>query len=180
MSQGQWSILRAKTKLFALGVACFLLAGCVHRQFTVTTSPPGAIVQVNGKTLGPTPVDVPFDYYGTYRLTILRDGFQTLVVDQPVPAPWYEYFPLEFVSEHLIPWTVRDQRRFHFDLQPLQVLPPEGVLDRSNLLRSKGKVTGVPETAPVLPVTIPVQRPPSPPGETLPFPSEVPPGKLKG
>src|SRR4051812_28599535 len=115
MSRGQPSLCRAAGMLLGIAAGCALLSGCVYRQFTVTTSPPGAIVQVNGKTVGPTPVDVPFTHYGTYRLTIFREGFQTLVVDQPVPAPWYEWFPLEFISEELIPWTIQDKRQYHFD-----------------------------------------------------------------
>jgi hypothetical protein len=176
MSRGRPSPVRAAPALLALA-STLLLAGCVHRQFTVTTSPPGAIVQVNGKTIGATPVDVPFTYYGTYRLTLLRDGYQTMVVDQPVPAPWYQYFPLEFISEHLIPWTIRDQRRFHFDLFPLQVLPPEAALDRAGQLRSQGQVIGLPVAGPVAPVTVPTQRPPTEP-ETLPIPNPVPPGGI--
>jgi hypothetical protein len=182
MCRGQANPSRIGAALLTLA-GCMLAGGCVHRQFTVTTAIPGipgdagAIVQVNGKTVGATPVDVPFTYYGTYRLTILRDGLQTLVVDQPVPAPWYEYFPFEFFSEHLNPWTIRDHRRFHFDLKPLQVPPPEAVLDRSNQLREEGKVTGVPVSSPVMPVTIPAQKLP-PDYEVLPTPNPLPPAKL--
>src|SRR5262249_48931969 len=102
--------------LLGLAAACGLCSGCVFRSFTVSTTLPGvpgdagAIVQVNGKIVGPTPVDVPFTHYGTYLLTISRDGAETLVVKQEVPAPWYEYWPLEFVSEVLLPWNIEDKR----------------------------------------------------------------------
>lgn len=158
--------------------SCLLLSGCVHRQFTITTNPPGSVVQVNGKTVGATPVDVPYTYYGKYRLTILRDGFQTLVVDQPVPTPWYEYLPFEFISEHLVPWTIRDHRQFHYDLLPLPAVSPEGVLNRSEILRSKGKTIGAPLT-PEGSVTVPAGRIPNQPFEVLPVPSETPKGQTQ-
>ena len=166
--------LRAAGMLLGLAASCVLCSGCVYSQFTVTTTPPGAIVQVNGKTVGPTPVDVPFLYHGTYELTVFREGFQTMKIKQPVPAPWYEWGPLEFVSEHLIPWTILDKRQFHFDLLPLQVPSPEVIQARAQVLREEGKGIGAPLPSSVMPILVPVQRPPLDSFETLPNPNPSP------
>lgn len=148
------------------------MTGCVERRFLVTTDPPGTIVQVNGKTIGAAPIDVPFTYYGNYRLTLIRDGYQTMVVDQPINTPWYEYYPLDFVSENLIPWTVRDIRRFQYKMEPLQVVPPEALLQRSQEFRIKGQGVGEPVA------NIGVPQPSAGPGvgTVVPPPANVNPG----
>src|SRR4051812_31608375 len=81
-----------------------LVGGCVERRYTIITDPPMAVVLENGKPIGPAPVNKPFEYYGTYRFTLVRDGNQTLVVDQPIPAPWWEYPPFDFITENLLPF----------------------------------------------------------------------------
>src|SRR5260370_14492133 len=112
--------LRAAWLLAALGPG--LAGGCVERTYTVlTTNAPGAMVLENGHEVGPSPAIRPFSYFGKYRFTLRANGYQDLVVDQPICAPWYEYFPLDFVSENLIPWTIRDHREFRYTLQHLDV-----------------------------------------------------------
>jgi hypothetical protein len=128
----------------AAALACTVLGGCVDRRFVITSDPPGAVVFVNEQRVGQTPVDKQFTYYGTYRFVLVHEGSETLVVDQPVTTPWYEYWPLEFVSENLIPWTIRDVRRFHYTLHPAQIVPPDALLDRGEQLRAKGRGIGVP------------------------------------
>src|SRR5262249_54439953 len=103
-----WSLL------LVAGLACSALAGCVHRQLVITSDPPGTIVQINGKTIGPTPVDYPFTYYGTYHIVLIHDGFQTQIINQPVCPPWYERIGVDFFSENVWPWTIRDIRPLHF------------------------------------------------------------------
>ncbi len=142
-------------------------AGCVERQYTILTNPPGAVVLENGKPVGAAPLDRPFRYYGTHRFTILRDGYQTQVVDEPIRAPWYEYFPLDFVAENLIPWTIRDHREFKYILEPVQVVPPEVLLQRSQEIRIEGHALGTTPGQPVAPL------PPNLAGLGLP-PSAVP------
>jgi hypothetical protein len=121
-----------------------LASGCVERTYTVLTNPPGAMVIENNTEVGPTPVIKPFQYYGTYRFRIMASGYETLLVDQPIAAPWYEYPGLDFIVENLIPWTVRDHREFRYDLQPIQVVPPEIVRDAAQHLRGEGKMIGDP------------------------------------
>jgi hypothetical protein len=133
-------------------------AGCVERRYTVLVdSPcpaapgavvPAAVVLENGRPVGPAPVTRPFQYYGTYEFTIIRDGYQTLKVRQPIRAPWYEYFPLDFIAENLIPWTIRDVREFHYSLDQVQVDSAEAVFGRGEQLRQQGHTIGEPRTPP--------------------------------
>jgi hypothetical protein len=82
--------------------------GCVERLLQVRSDPPGASVHLNGEDAGTTPLERPFTFYGTYDVTLRsEDHFseRRLVVLEP---PWYERFPLDFFSEFIVPWTIRD------------------------------------------------------------------------
>jgi hypothetical protein len=136
--------------LTAVGVS--LAAGCVDRQYTILTAPPGAVVLENGRRVGEAPVTRPFRYYGTYRFTLIRDGFETKVIDQPIKIPWYEYFPLDFIAENLIPVTIHDKREFQYTLEPVQVVPPEVVLQAAQERRLQGQSIGVAPPRPVAPL----------------------------
>src|SRR5262249_32019669 len=98
-----------------------VLAGCVERRFVINSDPQGAVVFQNGQPLGAAPADNHFVYYGKYRFTLVKDGYETLVVDQDVPAPWYEYPGLDFISENLVPFTIRDRREFSYHLEPARI-----------------------------------------------------------
>jgi hypothetical protein len=165
-----------------LALCAVLPGGCVERRYTVLTDPPGAFVLENGKPIGNTTVDRPFIYYGKYRFTLMADGYQTLVVDECIKAPWYEWFLLDFVSENLIPWTIRDVRTFKYDLKRLEIIPPEIVKARADEMRARGQAIGEPLPPP--PVAIPPGAivpavPGAVPGQVAP-PIEVapPPGRL--
>jgi hypothetical protein len=131
-----------------------LLTGCVERRFIVTTempgSPPGAldagavVYDEKGIPIGASPVDRQFTYYGKYRFTLVKDGCETLIVEEKVRPPFYEWFGLDFIAENLIPFTIRDVRRFHYVLQFAKVDPPEAVLQRAQELREKGRGIGSP------------------------------------
>ena len=123
-----------------LGVAACagLLSGCVEQGFVVTTDPPGAVVLRNGHPLGQSPVDDHFVYYGVYHFTIILDGYETLQVDQDITIPWYEYFPLDFFSEDVIPWKIRDVRHFHYKLQPRRMVNTDELLKDADNLRNRG------------------------------------------
>lgn len=158
------------TRLFVPVLAAALVglaSGCVERRFVITTDPPGAVIQdEKGMPMGAAPADRQFVYYGKYRFTLVRDGFQTQIVEEDVKAPWYEWFLLDFVSENLIPWTIRDVRRFHYTMQPALIVPPEAVLKSAAELRERGLVTGT-QLPSMSPEPVPVGPDPSlmpPPG----------------
>jgi hypothetical protein len=146
-----------------------LCSGCVVRTYTILTTPPGATVLENGQEIGPAPVTRPFAYYGTYRFDVMADGYQTKVVLQPISHPWYEYFPLDFIAENLIPFTIYDHRVFAYVLDRIQVVPPEVVRDAADQLRLQGKSIGTP-LPPGLPPPGQVVLPQGPP---VPQPGQV-------
>lgn len=169
---------------WSLGLALFpmLLSACVERRMTIVSDPPGAMATVNNQEIGATPVDVPSHHYvynGYYDIKLVRDGYEPLLVKQAVPPRWYQVFPLEFISEDLIPWHIKDKRVFEFRLLPEPTVPSEELLRRAEAQRSRGQGIGHP---PVTPGMIAPPASPNPPAlrrglETGPSPS--PPVRLE-
>jgi hypothetical protein len=152
-------------------LAVSLMTGCVERRFVVQSDPPGALIFHNGIYLGPTPADGYVTYYGKQKFTLMKAGYETLDVVQTYDPPWYEWPGIDFLSENVWPFKVRDVRCFTYTLQPLQTARPDEVRQRGEALRSEGQAIGVPrEPRPVGPTT---QPPPPPPGTILGPPTPV-------
>ena len=162
-----------RTTCVLLAVAAALLTGCVTRRFRVESNPPGAYVSVNNVPYGPAPVDVPFLYYGDYDIELKKEGFQTKRVKQPVPAPWFEYPPFDFIAENLVPFEINDLRVFCYELEPaivpnLDQFRGEGEGYRQRAADLPPPRYPEPKDRPVPPVVAP------PPRQTLPAPSTFP------
>lgn len=135
----------------ALGVlAC--LPGCVQRRMTIRSNPPGALVYIDDNEIGTTPISTDFVYYGTRKIRLVKDGYETLTVLQPVRAPWYQIPPLDFFSENLVPGEIRDRRTLTYQLHPQMVTPPDQLLERAEGLRTAAHGTGGVMAAPVVPL----------------------------
>ena len=131
---------------------------------TIRSTPPGALVYVDDYQIGTTPVSTDFIYYGTRKIRLVKDGFETLTVRQPFPIPWYEVFPLDFVTENLWPWEIRDERVVDLAMAPLDAMPAEAVVARAEQARSSaGSLPPLPPTAPPRPVVVPVAPAPTGP-----------------
>ena len=128
------------------GAAALLVAfaaGCkADRRLVITSQPPGADIRLDGKLVGKTPKTVEFVHYGTRRVSYYLDGYisQSHVVE--VKAPWYGRFPLDLVSEVLIPWGWKDVHPVHAELEPGTgaIAEPDlrSVIERAARLRRAG------------------------------------------
>src|SRR4051812_18706325 len=117
-----------------------LAIGCVERRFVIESDPPGALVLVNGQPLGATPCDGHFVYYGNYNFTLIKDGYETLQVEECFRTPWYEYYPLDFLSENLWPGKIEDVRRPRaYQLQPKAQPRADELLGQAEQFRNKGR-----------------------------------------
>jgi hypothetical protein len=152
-----------------------LTAGCVERRFVVHSEPPGALVYHNGIYLGPAPVDGYITYYGKQQFRLIKEGYETLDVVQPYMPPWYEIPGVDFFSENIWPFKLRDVRTLCYTMQPLQTVRPDDVRQRAEELRARGQTIGVPRPPrPLLPETMlpaPSPLPPPPSGAILGAPS---------
>jgi hypothetical protein len=155
--------------LILLGLVLALAAssGCVERRMTIRSNPPGAVVYIDDYEIGVTPVSTDFVYYGTRKMRLVKDGYETLTVLQPVPSPWYEVPPLDFFSENLTPGEIRDHRVLDFNLTPQIVVPTNELLGRAENLRQGSRVPQTPLPA------VPSQ--PGAAGQPLPGPGLIAP-----
>jgi len=109
----------------------------MHRRLTIRSDPPGALVQVDGEEVGYTPTSIDYTYYGTREITLQRAGYKTLTTQVKLATPWYQIFPLEFITDNLALTKINDRRDVIYSLTP-ETLEPRGYLeDRANSLRSE-------------------------------------------
>lgn len=163
---------RSLAWLLAL-VLCAMPWGCVQRRLTIRSNPPGALVYVDDHPLGTTPVSTDFVYYGTRKVRLVKSGYETLTVLQPIPTPWYEYPGLDFFSENVVPGEIRDNRVVEYQLQPQMVVPSLQLLERGENLRHSTATTPqlpVPPAGPSFgpPASSPPGLPDSPPATKRP------------
>lgn len=133
---------RRYSALLVFLASLLFATGCVERRYVITTDPPGAIVLRNGQPIGATPVDDHFLYYGKYHFTVIKEGYETLQVDQDIKPPWYEIFPIEIFSEIFTPYQTIDRREFHYQLEPRKILNPDQLIRDAQNLRNRGQTIG--------------------------------------
>lgn len=175
---------------WAVLLALFLLqTGCVQRRITIRSNPPGALVYIDDTEIGTTPCSTSFIYYGKRKIRLVKDGYETLTVEQRFWPPWYEVFPLEVITENLVPYEFRDERNLMFSLVPQRLTPIDQLLERGENLRqgSRSQIFTVPAAAAVAvprpselplpgqPATAPVTPITSPPPQFMP-PAQPPSG----
>jgi hypothetical protein len=156
--------LRDRATTFVLiGLMLPPLTGCVRRRLNVRSNPPGALVYVDNQRIGTTPCSVDFTYYGTREIRLIKPGYETLTVNQPIPTPWYQVPPLDFVSENLTPMSIRDNRTVTFDMAPQIIVPTEQLVDRASQLRQETQQFQVAPAAVSVPLGAPtIIAPPGP------------------
>jgi hypothetical protein len=148
---------------------CLFTTGCVRRRLTVRTFPAGAQVFVDDQEIGVTPCSASFVYYGTRKITVMKDGYRTETLFQKLNPPWYQIPPLDFVTENVVAREIRDERIVDVQLVPEEIVPQQRLLDRAQSLR-EGVQTGM--ITPLSPGAAPPSREPPPhigvPGQGLP------------
>lgn len=101
-----------------LGICAMLFcAGCVERRLNILSQPSGASVFLDGKPVGETPCQVPFTFYGTREILLHKKGYKLLAQPKSIWPPVYQIFPLDFVSEFLLPFTLHDDHHFSCKLE---------------------------------------------------------------
>ncbi|MGR3309255.1 MAG: PEGA domain-containing protein [Candidatus Brocadiales bacterium] len=113
----------------------------------IDTTPPGAMVYLDDNPVGESPITVPFTYYGTRKITLEKVDAQNRllykrkIVFEEIKAPMYQYFPLDFFSEVLLPLKLEDNHIFSYNLEEL--IPQareelqEGLFENAEELREK-------------------------------------------
>jgi hypothetical protein len=166
------------------------LPGCVRRRLMIRSNPPGAMVYVDNQPIGTTPCATNFIYYGTREIRLVKPGYETLTINQPIPAPWYQIPPIDFFSENVAPNEIQDFRTVTYNLSPQIIVPTDQLIARGEQLRAGTQQGAVLPADAALPWSTPVLGPPTiaapattaPPGPMFPgsalAPEAVPPGVI--
>ncbi len=137
--------------LLLLGLMTLSAMGCVRRRLTIRSNPPGAMVYIDDQQIGTTPVATDFVYYGTRKIKLIKDQYETMSTYHTISAPWYQVPPMDFVSENLVGQEIRDERVLNFNLVPQRVVPPQDLLNRASNLRfssQQGFAVPIPSPSP--------------------------------
>ena len=156
--------------------------GCVRRRLTVRTNPPGAMVYVDRQAIGPSPASTSLTYYGTRHIEVVGDGYRTEKVLRTLNPPWYQIPPLDFITETLWPWEIRDQRVIDITMVQEAPVPTEELIGRADELRTQAAAgiavpirrTQGPADAPTGPVLPPAGFPTTPVVPPTGFEEQIP------
>lgn len=158
-----------RLRIYSIAATLLLLivitsTGCVQRRMTVRSNPPGAMVYVDDYPIGTTPCSTDFIYYGTRKVRLVKDGYETLTIYQPIKTPWYQWPGIDFFSENVWPGEIRDERAYEYHMIPTVQVPNEQLINRAQQLRANSQpipgtgiqpATALPPAAIVAPETLP-------------------------
>jgi hypothetical protein len=108
--------------LLPAAMLCGLMAaltGCVERTIRITSEPSGALVWLNDREIGRTPVDVEFVHYGTYDVRLELAGHEPVHTFGEANAPLWDAVGFDLFAE-LAPFELQSNVDWHFTLEPEQ------------------------------------------------------------
>jgi len=122
--------------------AALLLGGCVERVVYVRSDPPGATVYLDEGRVGTTPCEVPYTWYGKRELVLELKKHRVVREIITLNPPWWQIFPLDFVTDVLVPFRIRDRSEVGFTLEPAKASPEERdeMKRRAEEMRDKARV----------------------------------------
>ncbi len=100
-----------------LAAMCLPATGCVRRTLRIDSTPQGALVWVNHREVGRTPLEIDFTYYGNYDVELSLDGHEPMITDADADPPAWDVIGLDFLFE-VAPFQSRSVVDWHFDLEP--------------------------------------------------------------
>jgi hypothetical protein len=134
---------RFASRSFAAFLFLIVLAapGCVERELYVKTDPPDALVTVDGREAKREkkgePAALKYEHYGIRKVVVRAQGRKAEDRLVTLDPPWYQIFPLDFVTDLLVPWTIHDDREETFELKQRDDLNSQGadaLLERAHEL----------------------------------------------
>lgn len=120
-----------------------LLCGCVERRIYIRSEPVGADVYIDGEYVGRTraddspdgPLYANFVFYGTREYTIRKPGYETVSGEIELVAPWYEYPPIDFFAEVLVPYPIVDEHFVEVEMQKAEPADVDALYARARAYR---------------------------------------------
>ncbi|HIB00912.1 MAG TPA: PEGA domain-containing protein [Phycisphaerales bacterium] len=121
-------------RLILFIIASSLMLGCVKRTISISSNPPGALVWVNDREVGRTPVSFNFTYHGEYDIRIEGEGSEPIMTTAWTDRPFWDA-PFVDLAAEVAPINIDTKTVWHFELDPLKNNPEE-LLQRAKKLRT--------------------------------------------
>ena len=151
-------------------VGSVISTGCLRRRMTVRTNPPGATVYVDKQRIGISPASTNYTYYAKRNIELVQDGYRTERFLRNFNPRWYSIPPLDFFTETLWPFEVRDERIIDVQMTPEPVVPSEAFIASAEQLRLQASQGIAVQAPPTVGQTAPIINPSVPDvGGTVPF-----------
>ena len=119
-------------------IAISLLSGCVERELTIVTKPEGAKVVLNDEEIGTSPVTVPFNWYGNYKVHLSKKGYETLISNKCLKRPAHDYFPLDLLADVMNSKRV-DKYCWEFELTEYSKPDRNTLINRAGQMKIEGE-----------------------------------------
>lgn len=103
--------------LLPILVVISFLSGCVKRTITISSTPNGALVWVNDREVGRTPVQFGFIYYGEYDVRLEKDGYEPIMTTRWAEFPWWDAPMIDMVTE-VVTRNLESRVSWNFALEP--------------------------------------------------------------
>ena len=123
------------TMLSVLLSAVVASVGCVRRTIEITSTPSDALVWVNTREVGRTPVDFEFTYEGRYDIRLEHAGSEPLVTSAATDPPFWDLPGPDFFAE-IAPFEINRRVTWHFELKPLED-DPDALSARAAAMRDR-------------------------------------------
>ncbi len=120
--------MKPALRVLSLAIVCAAFFGCVRRTVEITSTPPGALVLLNDREVGRTPLTTEILYYGTYDVQLRLEGHEPINGSAEAKAPAWDWIGPDLVAE-LIPVDFTSRNAWHFTMAPID-LDPAAVLLR--------------------------------------------------
>jgi hypothetical protein len=122
--------------------------GCVERNLSVQTDPPGALVFLNDQEVGRTPLTHDFTWYGKYDISLRMEGYKSQKTIARLHPPLYQIPPLDLIAE-ILPFRIKDQQSLSYTMEPDTYLSedPHDVAERAQAFRGELESSQHPQPA---------------------------------
>ena len=129
--------MRFPTRALLLLLLPSLACGCVRRVVDISSDPDGAVVWLNDREIGTTPVEVEIIHYGEYDVQVLRPGYESITTSGNASAPVWDLPGFDVVSE-ILPMDLVSRNTWHYELAK-EERDSDAVVLRAEALRTRLK-----------------------------------------
>jgi hypothetical protein len=144
-----------RTAACCAALAAIAAAGCVRREIEVTSTPPGALLTLNGREVGRTPVRIQFTFDGVYDVRMRLAGYESVQGTGTTDMPVWDFVGADLVAE-MVPADIHRLERWHFELVP-EAHAEVGLMERAEAARRS--IESMPTSAPDAPEPAPTATP---------------------